>query len=51
MQTSAMVLAGAGVLQRRTFDLPARVGEREALVDIEATGICGSDVEQLSWRS
>ena len=48
MQTSAMVLAGAGVLQRRTFDLPARVGEREGLIAIEATGICGSDVEQLA---
>lgn len=48
MQTSAMVLTGKGTLERRTFDLPVRVGDREALVEIEATGICGTDVEQLS---
>jgi threonine dehydrogenase-like Zn-dependent dehydrogenase len=47
MRTSAMVLVGAGKLERRDFELPDRVGEREALVAIEATGICGTDVEQF----
>jgi len=48
MQTAAMVLTGPGTLERRTFDRPASVGPHEALVEIEATGICGTDVEQLS---
>jgi threonine dehydrogenase-like Zn-dependent dehydrogenase len=46
MRARAMVQLGPGVLEEQEFEVPV-IGEGEALLKIEATGICGSDKTQL----
>ncbi|WP_290052501.1 zinc-dependent alcohol dehydrogenase [Amycolatopsis solani] len=46
MRARAMVQPGPGVLEEREFEVPV-IGDGEALLKIEATGICGSDKTQL----
>jgi len=43
--TAAMVQTGPRKLELRSFPLP-EIGDEDALLRIEACGICGSDVEQ-----
>lgn len=43
----ALVLTGPRVLERRSFSLP-ELAEGEALLRIEACGLCGTDHEQYS---
>ena len=44
---SALVLAGPRDLRHTSFDLPA-VGDDDALLRVEACGLCGTDHEQYS---
>lgn len=46
MRARAMVQTGPGVLEERELEVPV-VGDGEALLKIEATGVCGSDKTQL----
>jgi len=39
-----MVQLGTGRLEAQEFEIPG-IGEGEALLKIEATGVCGSDKE------
>src|SRR5258708_32092449 len=45
MSAKAMVLVGAQRLEMEEFPLPG-IGSEDALLRIEACGLCGSDVEQ-----
>jgi len=45
MSVKAMVLVEAQRLEMREFPLPA-IGAEDALLRVEACGLCGSDVEQ-----
>jgi len=44
--TKAVVQTGARALELRELPLPDRVGPEEALLRVDACGICGSDFEQ-----
>ncbi|HEY3479586.1 MAG TPA: zinc-binding dehydrogenase [Amycolatopsis sp.] len=46
MRARAMVQLGPGVLEEQEFEVPV-IGDGEALLKIEATGVCGSDKTQL----
>lgn len=47
MQSRTLVMDQSGELSVRTVDIPA-VGAEEILVEVELTGICGSDVHMRS---
>ena len=44
--TTAVVQTGIGALELRTLPIP-EIGDDDALLRVEACGICGSDREQL----
>ncbi|MBN9108344.1 MAG: alcohol dehydrogenase catalytic domain-containing protein [Pseudonocardia sp.] len=49
MRARAMVQLGPGELDEQELEVPV-IGDGEALLRIEATGVCGSDKEQLDGR-
>lgn len=49
MNAKAMVLEAPRVLRPRTFDLPV-IGRDDALLRVEACGLCGTDHEQYSGQ-
>jgi len=48
-KSRAIVQTGPKKFEMRSFDLP-RIGARDALLRIEACGICGSDVDQYDGK-
>jgi alcohol dehydrogenase len=46
-ETTAMVLEAPRSLRRRTFELP-EIGDDDALLRVEACGLCGTDHEQYT---